>query len=64
MKKFTPSEARIETVSALAMVRQGLAAEEYAAYVGLDVVVPPSNSRFTGKFEGGYFTGDPCFSVA
>lgn len=37
MKKFTPSEARIETVSALAMVRQGLAAEEYAAYVGLDV---------------------------
>jgi transposase len=37
MKEFTPSEAKIETVSALAMVRQGLAVEEYAAYVGLDV---------------------------
>ena len=37
MKEFTPSEARIETVSALAMVRHGRAAEAYAAYVGLDV---------------------------
>ena len=37
MKEFTPSEARIETVSALSMLRKGLAADEYAAYVGLDV---------------------------
>jgi DNA replication protein DnaC len=26
--------------------------------------VPPSNPRFTGKSEGDYFTGAPCFSVA
>jgi hypothetical protein len=32
--------------------------------LGLAFVVPPSNSRFTGKFEGDYFTGDPCFPVA
>ncbi len=39
MNEFTPSEAGIETVSALATVMQGqgLAADEYAAYVGLDV---------------------------
>ena len=39
MKEFTPSEAGIETVSALVTVMQGqgLAADDYAAYVGLDV---------------------------
>ncbi len=39
MKEFTPGETKIETVSALATVGQGqgLTADDYAAYVGLDV---------------------------
>ena len=37
MKEFTPVDMGIETVSALAVVSRALAADEYAAYVGMDV---------------------------
>ncbi len=37
MKEFTPVEMGIETASALTVVTDGLARDEYAAYIGLDV---------------------------